>query len=252
MGLTAGADRVGGGEEMHRLVVRFERELGHSYAIQVTTAVTQDGGLSSSTLSEARSWGKVKADADTAMAWVEPSGRGIVHAVSIVNRSADKGGPYNVVLVDLEEGPRMMSRVDGMAHDAVRIGLPVEQRALARAHGIAAIAHRAAGAGARGQRCERRALRGVRCGSRLRGRAMSAGGIRGCALECKQEATSADQRETLDVILRAADRAVSATGLAGIAVAPIPTNGLGEAINDRLARAAAPKNQRGFRNRNAN
>lgn len=52
--------------------------------------------------------------------------------------------------------------------------------------------------------------------------------------------------------LRAADRAVSATGLAGIAVAPIPTDGLGEAINDRLARAAAPKSQRGFRNRNAN
>jgi len=49
------------------------REMGHSYAIQVTTAVTQDGGLSGSTLSEARSWGKVKSDADFAMAWVEPS-----------------------------------------------------------------------------------------------------------------------------------------------------------------------------------
>lgn len=35
------------------------------------------------------------------------------------------------------------------------------------------------------------------------------GGIRGCALECKQEASSADQRETLDVILRAADRATA-------------------------------------------
>jgi len=51
----------------------FGRETGHSYAIQVTTAVTQDGGLSGSTLSEARSWGKVKSDADFAMAWVEPS-----------------------------------------------------------------------------------------------------------------------------------------------------------------------------------
>jgi len=51
----------------------FGREVGHSYAIQVTTAVTQDGGLSGSTLSEARSWGKVKGDADFAMAWVEPS-----------------------------------------------------------------------------------------------------------------------------------------------------------------------------------
>jgi deoxyhypusine synthase len=51
----------------------FGRETGHSYAIQVTTAVPQDGGLSGSTLSEARSWGKVKTDADFAMAWVEPS-----------------------------------------------------------------------------------------------------------------------------------------------------------------------------------
>jgi deoxyhypusine synthase len=51
----------------------FGREQGHSYAIQMTTAVTQDGGLSGSTLNEARSWGKVKAEADVAMAWVEPS-----------------------------------------------------------------------------------------------------------------------------------------------------------------------------------
>ncbi len=51
----------------------FGREMGHSYAVQVTTAVSHDGGLSGSTLSEARSWGKIKGDADFAMAWVEPS-----------------------------------------------------------------------------------------------------------------------------------------------------------------------------------
>ncbi len=62
------------------------------------------------------------------LAWVQPSGRGVVHAVSVVNRSAEKGGPYNVVLVDLAEGPRMMSRVDGLAHDAVRIGMVVQAR----------------------------------------------------------------------------------------------------------------------------
>ncbi len=48
-------------------------ERGHDYALQVTTAVTADGGLSSSTLSEARSWGKIKKAARFAMAWVEPS-----------------------------------------------------------------------------------------------------------------------------------------------------------------------------------
>ncbi len=51
----------------------FNVERGHSYALQITTAVTQDGGLSGSTLSEARSWGKIARTADFAMAWVEPS-----------------------------------------------------------------------------------------------------------------------------------------------------------------------------------
>jgi L-threonylcarbamoyladenylate synthase len=36
-------------------------------------------------------------------------------------------------------------------------------------------------------------------------------------------------------------RALDATGAPSIAVMPIPREGLGEAINDRLARAAAPK-----------
>ncbi|HEV2000153.1 MAG TPA: L-threonylcarbamoyladenylate synthase [Xanthobacteraceae bacterium] len=36
-------------------------------------------------------------------------------------------------------------------------------------------------------------------------------------------------------------RALDATGAAAIAVAPIPAHGLGEAINDRLGRAAAPR-----------
>ncbi|MFH1146997.1 MAG: deoxyhypusine synthase family protein [Pseudomonadota bacterium] len=51
----------------------FGLQRGHSYAIQITTAVVLDGGLSGSTLGEARSWGKIKKDADFAMAWVEPS-----------------------------------------------------------------------------------------------------------------------------------------------------------------------------------
>jgi deoxyhypusine synthase len=51
----------------------FHRQRGHDYAVQVTTAVTQDGGLSGSTLGEAQSWGKVGRKARFAMAWVEPS-----------------------------------------------------------------------------------------------------------------------------------------------------------------------------------
>lgn len=41
--------------------------------------------------------------------------------------------------------------------------------------------------------------------------------------------------------LRAADAECRSKGLKAISVAPIPRRGLGEAINDRLARAAAPK-----------
>ncbi|NWG92710.1 MAG: threonylcarbamoyl-AMP synthase [Parvularculaceae bacterium] len=41
--------------------------------------------------------------------------------------------------------------------------------------------------------------------------------------------------------LRAADFMVSSSGLRGVAVAPVPDHGLGEAINDRLKRAAAPR-----------
>ena len=51
----------------------FGAERGHEYAVQITTAVAQDGGLSGSTLGEAQSWGKIRKEAKFAMAWVEPS-----------------------------------------------------------------------------------------------------------------------------------------------------------------------------------
>lgn len=51
----------------------FGLERGHDYALQLTTAVVNDGGLSSSTLKEATSWGKIDRRATSAMAWVEPS-----------------------------------------------------------------------------------------------------------------------------------------------------------------------------------
>ncbi len=46
---------------------------GHKYAIQLTTDSPHWGGLSGSTLSEAKSWGKVNTEANTSMAFVEPS-----------------------------------------------------------------------------------------------------------------------------------------------------------------------------------
>ena len=60
--------------------------------------------------------------------WVRASGRGTVYAVSVINRRPEKGGPYNVVLVELEEGPRMMSCVVGVENEVVCIGMAVKSR----------------------------------------------------------------------------------------------------------------------------
>ena len=60
--------------------------------------------------------------------WVAPSGRGTVYSTTIVRRRPADGGDYNVCLVDLAEGPRMMSRVASVAPDQVRIGMVVQAR----------------------------------------------------------------------------------------------------------------------------
>ena len=64
----------------------------------------------------------------TALAWVAPSGRGTVYAVTTVRRKADAGGDYNVSLIDLDEGVRLMSRVEGVAPTAVAVGQRVKAR----------------------------------------------------------------------------------------------------------------------------
>ena len=59
--------------------------------------------------------------------WFEASGRGTVYAVTIA-RKRDPEPDYTIVLVDLDEGPRLMSRVDGIAPDEVKIGLAVQAK----------------------------------------------------------------------------------------------------------------------------
>lgn len=59
--------------------------------------------------------------------WVEASGYGTVYSVTVVNQKPP-AEPYNVALVDLDEGPRLMSRVEGIAPAAVTIGLRVRAR----------------------------------------------------------------------------------------------------------------------------
>ncbi len=55
--------------------------------------------------------------------WVQASGRGTVYAIT-VNRARD--ATYNLALVDLEEGPRMMTRIEGV--ETVPIGTAVQAR----------------------------------------------------------------------------------------------------------------------------
>jgi uncharacterized protein len=60
--------------------------------------------------------------------FVSPSGLGTVYSVTTVRRKPEAGGDYNVSLVDLDEGVRLMSKVDNLSPNDVKIGLRVKAR----------------------------------------------------------------------------------------------------------------------------
>jgi uncharacterized OB-fold protein len=64
---------------------------------------------------------------DTDLEWVEPSGLGTVYSVTVV-RQRPPAKDYNIALIDLAEGPRLMSRVEGLSPEAVKIGMAVKAR----------------------------------------------------------------------------------------------------------------------------
>lgn len=64
---------------------------------------------------------------DTDLEWIEAAGLGTIYSVTLVSRKPPEP-PYNVVLVDLDEGARMMSRVDGIPAEDVHIGMRVRAR----------------------------------------------------------------------------------------------------------------------------
>lgn len=68
-----------------------------------------------------------------APALVAPAGGGAVHAVTTIRRKAEQGGDYNLCLVELDEGVRLMSRVEGLAPAAVTVGLRVTARVVVNA-----------------------------------------------------------------------------------------------------------------------
>ncbi|PJK27446.1 Zn-ribbon domain-containing OB-fold protein [Minwuia thermotolerans] len=63
----------------------------------------------------------------TDLEWVEASGHGTVYSTTAVQQKPPKES-YNVALIDLAEGPRMMSRVEGVPAGKVEIGMKVKAR----------------------------------------------------------------------------------------------------------------------------
>ena len=58
--------------------------------------------------------------------WRVSNGLGTVYATTVVHQQ--KGERYNVALIDIDEGFRMMSRVEGIAATEVKIGMRVKFR----------------------------------------------------------------------------------------------------------------------------
>ncbi len=62
--------------------------------------------------------------------WKDLSGRGEVFSYvvfyQVYNKAFEKDVPYNVALVQLEEGPRLYSNVVGVDNDAVKVGDKLE------------------------------------------------------------------------------------------------------------------------------
>ena len=67
----------------------------------------------------------VPGSGETDLEWVEARGTGTVYATT-VNRTRD--GNTNLSIIELDEGPRMMSRVEGLPAESVRIGQRVRAR----------------------------------------------------------------------------------------------------------------------------
>ena len=58
------------------------------------------------------------------LSWEVSQGLGTVYSTTVIYSRDEK--PYNVALIDVDEGYRMMSRVEGVDPEEVRIGMRVQ------------------------------------------------------------------------------------------------------------------------------
>jgi uncharacterized OB-fold protein len=88
-------------------------ELGYQYSPSLGKAVFYPRVIS-----------PVTGEAD--LEWRVSKGLGNVHSTTVVH--PQQGEPFNVCLVDVDEGFRMMSRIEDIAPTAVKIGMRVKFR----------------------------------------------------------------------------------------------------------------------------
>jgi uncharacterized OB-fold protein len=81
--------------------------------------------------------------------WRTASGRGVVHTFTVIRQNWVEPFrslvPYVVAVVELEEGPRMMTNLTDCDVDRVRIGMPVEAHFVPVEEGLAVPFWRPAG-----------------------------------------------------------------------------------------------------------
>lgn len=66
---------------------------------------------------------------DKAMTWTEASGRGTLYTYTILYRTLHEGFaeelPYNVAVVETEEGPLVFSNIVDCPNEELRVGMPL-------------------------------------------------------------------------------------------------------------------------------
>jgi uncharacterized protein len=82
---------------------------------------------------------------DGRLEWRPISGEATVYSTTIVRQKPERGGDYNVAIVEFSEGARMLSRIEGVPPAGVKIGMSV-RAAIAEGDGAPYIVFKAIGA----------------------------------------------------------------------------------------------------------
>ena len=69
------------------------------------------------------------------LTWKEPRGSGSVYSTTTVRRKPEAGGDYDVSIIELDEGVRLMSQVLGVAPHEVKIGMRVQLKIITEPSG---------------------------------------------------------------------------------------------------------------------